>query len=591
MIVLLGMVAFSVDLGYMFTVQNQLQAAADAAALAAASRLASTSNVFPEAQQFASYNSAGTRVVNLRTQDVEVGMWQANARTFTPGANGNAVRVTARCDEVLNGRTPFFFAKIFGQTDFKANVSAVAVCNPRDIAFVVDLSGSMNDDTEPCWATAAITSVFGPQGYPNVANELMQDLFTDLGFGAFPGTLAWVGAGKVAADSNAYVNLTATGGPLTLSSIASTYRILSSDSEATRKTKAYKWIIDNQLASLMPAARPVPSSTSSYAHWEKYLDYVIQSVSAGSRGTLPPNQDTNRLSSYNNPNPDTFPGAANANGWRNQLGYRTYTQFLMDSGRDLKPDGSTFMQHSVQSAHCPYHTENTAGGAFSFPPREQPTHATRRALIAAIQVIKERNQNISDPNQRDWVSVITFDRKSIPPVIQQSLTHNYDAAMLACTKLQAVGDIGASTTTEYGLQVAKQHLTPTSQGGQGRENVNRIVVLLTDGVPNDYVSSTTTINNFIAANPSSDYYASNKPAYNGPLMQTMQMQLQNWRVYAVGTGLGADYGFLDRMGRMGSTADDNGLSPRGTGNPAQYEQRLAEIFQQIIDNPRVRLVQ
>ena len=50
--------------------------------------------------------------------------------------------------------------------------------------------------------------------------------------------------------------------PLTLSGVSSTYKILSSDSEATRKTKAYKWIIDTQIASVMPNAKPTPSSST-----------------------------------------------------------------------------------------------------------------------------------------------------------------------------------------------------------------------------------------------------------------------------------------------------------------------------------------
>jgi hypothetical protein len=58
----------------------------------------------------------------------------------------------------------------------------------------------------------------------------------------------------------------------------------------------------------------------------------------------------------------------------------------------------------------------------------------------------------------------------------------------------------------------------------------------------------------------------------------------------VGIGLECDYGFMDRLARMGSTADQDGESPRGSGNPADYEQRLTEIFQHIITNPKLRLV-
>jgi Flp pilus assembly protein TadG len=587
LIALAAMVAFSVDLGYIVLVRTQLQAAADAAALASAAKLSISTDVFPAAQEFAQHNKAHGKTVVLKPADVQIGVWNSATRVFTPAQGGNAVRVTARSAEGV----PLFFGRIFGKTSLDTQASAVAVCNPRDIAFVVDLSGSMNDDTEPCWATVAINSTFGSQGYPTIGNDLMQDLYTDLNFGTFPGTLAWIGSGLVSANSSAYANLTANGGPLTSTSIATTYRIASSDSEATRKQKAYKWIIDNQLKTLMPAAKPTPSSSSSYSYWEKYLDYVIQSTSVSGRGTLPPSQDSDRISSYNNPNTATFPSAAGATGWRNQVGYRTYVQWLMDNGRDIQQDGSTYPQHSQYSSFCPYHSESTAGGTFSFPPREQPTHAARRALIAALQVIKDRNLNITDPNQQDQVSVITFDHRTSGGVIAQPLTNDFQKAMLTCTKLQAVGDIGASTATETGLIAARQHIAPPSEGGSGRQNVNKIIVLLTDGVPNDYSSGSNTISSYINSNPSSNFYSSGKTAYNAALMQSSQMNAKKWAVYPVGLGLGTDYDFMDRMARMGGTANDNGQSPRGSGDPAQYEQRLADIFKQIIDNPRVRLVQ
>ena len=59
----------------------------------------------------------------------------------------------------------------------------------------------------------------------------------------------------------------------------------------------------------------------------------------------------------------------------------------------------------------------------------------------------------------------------------------------------------------------------------------------------------------------------------------------------MGVGLGCDYGFMDRMARMGGTADSNGQSPRGSGNPADYEQKLTDIFSKIITNPQIRLVE
>ena len=49
--------------------------------------------------------------------------------------------------------------------------------------------------------------------------------------------------------------------------------------------------------------------------------------------------------------------------------------------------------------------------------------------------------------------------------------------------------------------------------------------------------------------------------------------------------------YMDRLARLGGTADGGGQSPRGSGNPAEYEQRLSDIFRDIITTPQVRLVQ
>ena len=308
--------------------------------------------------------------------------------------------------------------------------------------------------------------------YSTISNNMMQQVFTDFGYGTYPGTSQWVGQPVgVAQNNNAYANLTANGGPLTLSTVSSTYKILSSDSEATRKTKAYKWIIDNQIAAVMPQAKPTPSSSSNLTYWTYYLDYILPSVSVSGRGTLPPSQSSTRIDSMDNPCTDSYPDATASipQSSRNKIGYLTYVQYMMDNGRDRKPDGTNYTPLSTHSPFCPFHSEGTAGGTFSFPPSEQPTHAARRSIIAAIQQIKSKNSVVADPSQSDWVSVVTFDTVA-GTVLKQPLTSNYDTAMQACTTMQAVSDAAASTATETGLIAAQNHIKPVSQGGAGREN-------------------------------------------------------------------------------------------------------------------------
>jgi hypothetical protein len=589
LVLMVGLVAFGIDLGYITLTRTQLQAAADSSAMAATSRLGWDSvEVRALAKQYAEHHKAAGQTVTLADNDIEFGVWDPATRTFlSTGTTGNAIRVTAR-----NANVPTFFARILGMNSFATSATAIAMANPRDICFVVDLSGSMNDDTEPAWATALVNTEFAPEGYPTIGDALMQDLYTDLGFGTFPGTLQIIGQPLgIVNNAMAYRNLTYSSGPLANNTIPLELRIKNSDTETDRKQKAYQWIILNQLATLMPAARPAPT-LANYSYWEKYLDYVIWPYNDYDRGSLPPSPWGLRIDHLNNPNHSSFPGASSSipQGFRNWLGYRTYVQFMMDMGRDVKPDGVHYTQLSRFSPNCPWHSESTAGGTFSFPPREQPTHAARRSLIAAMQVIKERNASIGDMSQRDWVSVVSYDLANPAPAILQSLTGDYDAAMTACTTMQAVSDTQASTATENGLIAARSHLRPASEGGAGRTHTTKVIVLLTDGMPNLYQSSTSTINGFISGNPSSNFYGGSAYALDAPLMQASSMQMDKWFLFPVGIGLGTNYDFMDRMARMGQT-DENGESLRGSGNPAEYEQRLTEIFEYIITNPKTRLVQ
>jgi hypothetical protein len=312
------------------------------------------------------------------------------------------------------------------------------------------------------------------------------------------------------------------------------------------------------------------------------------------RGTVPPNSGSYRITGFNNPNTSTYPTASSSlpSSYRNKIGYVTYLQFMMDYGRNLRPVTATYTPLSIYSPFCPRHSETTAGGIFSFPPREQPAHAVRRALIAALQLVKERNLNISDPSQGDEVSIITFDvLTGGGPRIACALTNDYDSAMLACRDLQACGDVAATTATETGLMAARNHIQRGSAGGQGRESTNKIIVLLTDGVPNLYSSSNASVNKYILDNPSANFYANGAYWCDAALMQGSMTRGDHWYLYPVGVGLGCDYDFMDRMGRMGGTADNSGQSPRGSGNPAEYEQRLTDIFRKIITSPQVRLVE
>lgn len=561
MTAMVGMLAFSIDSGYMLVVKSQLQSAADSAAMAAASVMGSTqTDPIATGKTYGAYHKAGGVTVNLATSDIEYGTWDTTARTFTPTSTvSNAIRVTARRNSSTGGNG-LFFGRIFGVSSFSTTAQAIAMGNPRDICFVVDLSGSMNDDTSTGYGSSPS---YRSSGYTSIYQSMLQTVYTNLNFGTYPGTTQTIGqplSSSTTWSGSGSNGIYSTSGPLSKSTISSTYRILSGDSTSTAQTKAYKWMIDNQVASIMPNAKPTASSsnTTSYNYWRGYLE------------------DINSNSGV--------------------IGYRTYVTWLMEyGGRDQTVDinSTQYGQLSTSSSNCVYHNESTAGGTFSFPASEQPTHAERRSVIAGINEVKQHNITIGDPTQKDWVSIITFDKDTNPanltPLI--ALTSNYNSAMAACPNMQAVGNNGSSTATETGLIAAYNLIKPASKGGTGRENTQKVVVLLTDGVANLKTSSNSAVSTYRSSNPSGNYYggSSNYPS-DAALMQAGSLQGNGWTVYALALGLGADYDFMDRMARMGGTADDNGHAPTTSGNPSTYETEMTNLLHQIIDNPQVRLV-
>jgi Flp pilus assembly protein TadG len=569
-VVLLGMIAFAVDLGYLMMAKTQLQAAADSAALAAAGSMGQSQTIATSAaKSFAAQNLVGTQPVQLASSDIIYGTWDKATHTFTAISNGlsNAAKVTARADSTTSGPIPLFFGRIFNLYSVNLSASATATCNPRDICFVVDLSGSMNNDTDPN-NTGSIDS-----SYPGVGTTMMQNIYKDFGYGTYPGSTQF--AGQPFSGVSSFSDLTsttkspllntATNVKLKIGStnysytVPSQYKFKSTDSSSTRTARAYSWVMDVQLPGLtspplpgiMPAAKPTPNSTVSnnYNYWYAYL-------------------------------------SANSS----SIGYQSYMSYMMSYGRTLPTSTSTlYSPLSVNSPDCPYNPDTPLkGGSFNFPPREMPTHASRLAIIDALQVIKQRNQNISDSSQCDWVSIVTFDLTS-DVVILHTLDNNYDTAMQNCTTMQACNDNVSCTATETGFITAINLLNTN-----GRTGANKVVVLLTDGKPNLYSSSSGTISSYESGHSNSNYYNSSSDyPQDAAMMQAAIMQGNNWSVFPIELGLEGDDDFMNRIYSvaMGKTAQTLTSPYDATGDPTYYETELINIFQKIISNPKLRLVQ
>jgi Flp pilus assembly protein TadG len=145
LVVLMAMIAFSVDVGYMSVVRTEIQTAADSAALAGAGELPNgTAAAQAEALEFLGKNRVGKKKLKASNADIEFGMWNSATRTFTVNnSSPNSIRVTA-----TSNNQPLFFGSVLGQTKFNTQAQATATFQPREISLVLDYSGSMCYDSQ-----------------------------------------------------------------------------------------------------------------------------------------------------------------------------------------------------------------------------------------------------------------------------------------------------------------------------------------------------------------------------------------------------------------------------------------------------------
>lgn len=126
LIVLLGFAALAIDLGQQYALSAQLETTADAAALAAASRLPNQAKAVKAAAEYAELNMPEKRHgIVLNEDDIVFGTW-TGSRFDPEGEVINAVQVTVRRSAANGNAAPTFFLHIFGHDHADLSAQAVA---------------------------------------------------------------------------------------------------------------------------------------------------------------------------------------------------------------------------------------------------------------------------------------------------------------------------------------------------------------------------------------------------------------------------------------------------------------------------------
>lgn len=128
----LAFVAFAVDFGHIELAENQLQNAADSAALSGARKLPfGREDAIEAAKKWATVNAIAGDGLQLEEGDVELGYWDQDLALFTavhPNSEDtiNAVRVTAHRTKERGNPLNLFIAPVLGTDYANLEVSAVA---------------------------------------------------------------------------------------------------------------------------------------------------------------------------------------------------------------------------------------------------------------------------------------------------------------------------------------------------------------------------------------------------------------------------------------------------------------------------------
>lgn len=174
LIAVFAFAAFTVDVGHMSLTRTQMQASADAAALAAAAELVDGEGaVRNAARKVARENYVNQQRTHLVPgEDVELGTWDGDLRVFTPllGSAQDAadsVRVTVKLDATRGNSLPMFFAPVIGHRSTGMKVESIASIGhpkPRDIMLVLDCSRSMLDYNRMVYTRAAALALIEELG-------------------------------------------------------------------------------------------------------------------------------------------------------------------------------------------------------------------------------------------------------------------------------------------------------------------------------------------------------------------------------------------------------------------------------------------
>ena len=528
LVAFIGFTALAVDVGYMYNARAELQNAADSAAMAAAAFLSSGApldaeeGVRAKAYKYALANkAAGENSIIDSETDVVLG------RAWMDGDTGkynfiesvypwDAVKVTVRrTSDSATGPVSLFFASVFGKATADVSASATAMLVPRDIAMTVDLSGSMNDDSElKSYRDTKIN-----------LTEVWRDM-AEGDDGPTWGNMVHWGIEEI--DPDTYSPQDDNG--LTYMRYGSYWSSLDVNNDGindfNQLPSDYTWREKNALKS---------GSYDSYRSNDYYADRVAVMLRIADWND---NDNDRRIDSDE---VSYIPYPYSQGSWRDWI-----KNYVRSSYTQMYSANSAFRYRFGLKTFINYLLENRESKAetpiLSQAPC-QPLEAVKDGVKICLEVLDELDSN-------DQMSLEIY---ATAPNHENDLTEDYHDVAEALDNMQA-GHYDSYTCIGGGLKIAIDEL----EGARSRGYAKKVIILMTDGRAN--------------IDKWGNYNESGAKAY--ALEQAERAAELGFRIYTVSVGINADRALMQQIASIGRAEEfyASGI------DPSEYSAQLMEIF-------------
>jgi Mg-chelatase subunit ChlD len=547
MIAMLALLALTIDLGYVITAKSELQRATDAAALAGAGKLVDGTDVAQDAAfEYFARNPVGTGAVvdenwlshlaEMRTQyqadngfEIKVGHWSPNATTprdqwFVESSDlPSTMKITASRKNL-----PLFFARAFGKDSFDLTAEAIARYQPRDIALVLDFSGSMSYDSQ-----LRRIGQFGETARAKVENSLSQ-CWQDLGSPVY-GKLTF--APQYVTLSKAWSYSTKSG-TVTVTFRSNDVQVSCSGTISYNKLKLI--FVDDSYQTLS-----VSGTSGTYSgSGGKTIDSV--QVYNGSYSTTL-TEDAAAIKSFFGLTDASYPYASG--NWNDWINYVKTSSNVKGAGYANKYGYMTLMNWWLEVKRS--HVDNPN----LWKVRAQPVATVKDACGTFFDFIQEVESD-------DRVAFVMYDSLDETALIENQLTNNFDTVEETIQHRQA-GHYKAQTNIAAGIEYGIKELDE-----RGRLGAFKMIVLMTDGQAN---------------RPSSETYAR-----QCVIQQAQVAADKHYPILAICLGDDADSDLLKTVAEM---TKGRSFVVSGNQTVTDFGPVLLEVFRKIADARPLQIVQ